>query len=151
MTPASRPHLDPDFALFPAVRAYVDAVSRALGLGWESCSVDLERPLAAYIALDRRLSAHPGCDVALLWHEARGWSAVLETPSGEELTLARLPRPILPEPRAVAAFASDLPSAPATALVKDLSAGHRSRTPPRPLTTAELLAALAAYVELPLL
>ncbi|GHF37522.1 hypothetical protein FHX82_006379 [Amycolatopsis bartoniae] len=136
MTLASDPHLDLDFALDCGLRAYVRAVSTAVGTGWESCSVDTGTPLSAYIALDTRLPGHLDCDVALLWHEDRGWSAVLETPSGEDLTLAHLGGSVVAEPRAVARF------------LTRLRAGEQ--LPPRTLvltrTSAELAADLGPYV-----
>jgi hypothetical protein len=140
LTLASDPQLDLDFTLNAGLRAYIQAVGVAIGSGWEACSLDFDAPRGAYIALDRRLAAHPGCDLALLWHERRGWSAVVETPSGEDLTVARLGGPVVTEPRAVAKFLADVragrvPSPPTVA------AG----------TTVELAAALTAYLREPVL
>ncbi|GAB2998219.1 DUF6292 family protein [Amycolatopsis acidiphila] len=140
MTLASDPHLDLDFALNAGLRAYIRAVSVAIGSGWEACSLDFGSPLGAYIALDWRLAAHPGCDLALLWHERQGWSAVLETPSGEDLTVARLGGPVVAEPRVVVKFLAEV---------------RAGRTPsPSPVlagSVAELTAELTPYLERPVL
>ena len=136
MTLASDPHLDLDFALDSGLRADVRAVSTAVGTGWESCSVDTGTPLTAYIALDTRLPGHPSCDVALLWHEDRGWSAVLETPSGEDLTLAQLGGSVVADPRAVARFVTRLRAGQPVA----------QRTLVLTRTSAELAADLSPYL-----
>lgn len=140
MTLASDPHLDLDldFTLNAGLRAYVRAVSGAIGSGWEACSLDFDSPLGAYIALDWRLGTHPDCDLALLWHERQGWSAVVETPSGEDLTVARLGGPVVAEPRAVVKF------------LAEVRAGHVPGTAPVAAeTSADLAAALTAYLREP--
>ncbi|GAA5171284.1 DUF6292 family protein [Amycolatopsis dongchuanensis] len=134
MTLASDPHLDLDFALDNGLRAYVLAVSAAVGTGWEACSVDSGTPMTAYIAVDGSVPGHGACDVALLWHEDRGWAVVLETPSGEDLTLARLGGPVVAAPEAVAGF-----------LAAVRSGTRPAARPVVPSSSVELAAELGAY------
>lgn len=47
--------------------------------------------VSAYLALDQHLPAFPGWDLALLWDEERGWSAAIETHSGEDLIVVSYP------------------------------------------------------------
>ncbi|OAP24395.1 hypothetical protein A4R44_04786 [Amycolatopsis sp. M39] len=68
---------------------YLAEVTGALGIGLESCTVDHDTPVSAYVALDGRLPAYPGRDVALLWDEIHGWAAAVETHSGEDLIVIR--------------------------------------------------------------
>ncbi|WP_410635004.1 DUF6292 family protein [Amycolatopsis sp. cmx-4-83] len=93
-----------------ALRGYLDEVTRALGIGLESCTVDHDTPVSAYIALDERLPGYPGRDVALLWDEVHGWSAAIETHSGEDLIVIRyLGGPtVTPAAAAVARFVTAL-------------------------------------------
>jgi hypothetical protein len=101
--------LEPSSTLARGLRGYVTAVGGALGVGWESCSLGLDRPLSGYIALDWRLPDHPGRDLALLWDERHGWSPAVETHSGEDLiVLCYLGGPVVPEPRAVVRFVAGL-------------------------------------------
>ncbi|MFL6127032.1 DUF6292 family protein [Actinophytocola sp.] len=72
-----------------ALHAYLAEVTNALAIGLESCTVDHDTPVSAYIALDERLPAYPDRDVALLWDEVHGWSAAIETHSGEDLIVIR--------------------------------------------------------------
>lgn len=88
------------------LREYVTAVARALGLGPESTMVDATVPASAYLALDGSPPAFPDRDLALLWDERDGWSAVAETRGGEDLVLGR-PDPahgVRPAPDVLAAF-----------------------------------------------
>lgn len=71
------------------VWGYLAEVTAALGVGLESCTVDHDSPVSAYVALDGRLPRHPGRDVALLWDEIHGWAAAIETHSGEDLIVLR--------------------------------------------------------------
>jgi hypothetical protein len=68
-----------------ALRDYVDSVATTLGVGPESCTVDAGVPASAYVALDATLPGYPDRDLALLWDERHGWSAAVETHSGEDL------------------------------------------------------------------
>ncbi|WP_181770715.1 DUF6292 family protein [Amycolatopsis pittospori] len=79
-------HLHP---ALDAVWEYLADVTRELGVGLESCTVDQDRPISAYVALDGRLPGYPGRDVALLWDETHGWAAAIETHSGEDLIVIR--------------------------------------------------------------
>ncbi|OXM57558.1 hypothetical protein CFP71_06965 [Amycolatopsis thailandensis] len=75
-------------ARHPALAAlwgYLAEVTDALGIGPESCVVDHDSPVSAYVALDGRLPGHPDRDVALLWDEVHGWAIAIETHSGEDL------------------------------------------------------------------
>ncbi|MFE3176314.1 DUF6292 family protein [Amycolatopsis sp. NPDC059090] len=82
--PPSNPH-----AVVAALRGYLAEVTRALGVGLESRTVDQGPPLSAYVALGDYLPGYPGRDAALLWDEVRGWSAAVETHSGEDLIVIR--------------------------------------------------------------
>jgi hypothetical protein len=88
------------------LREYVTEVARAQGVGPESCMVDATAPASAYLALDGSPPAFPDRELALLWNERDGWSAVLETRCGEDLVLGR-PDPahgVRPAPDVLAAF-----------------------------------------------
>lgn len=67
------------------LRGYLAIVAAELGVGLESCTVDVDLPVSAYLALDQRVAAFPERDVALLWDERHGWSLAVETHSGEDL------------------------------------------------------------------
>ena len=88
--------------------SYLADVTRELGVGLESCAVDQDPPVSAYVALDGHLPAYPDRDVALLWDEIRGWAAAVETHSGEDLIVLRyLGGPsVAPPAEQVARFAS---------------------------------------------
>lgn len=97
--------LDFDDTLVRGLRGYVRLVTEQLGLTGECSYVHTERPASAYLALDGRLPGFPDRDVALLWDERDGWSAAVETHSGEDLIVqARFDADALPSPRAVAAW-----------------------------------------------
>jgi hypothetical protein len=88
------------------LHGYLSAVTSALGIGLESCTVDLDLPASAYVALDMRLDRFPGRDLALLWNERNGWSVAVETHRGEDLiALSYLGgAEVVPQPREVAKF-----------------------------------------------
>jgi uncharacterized protein DUF6292 len=87
------------------LRGYVDRVAAALGVGPESCAIDPQPPVSAYVALDVRLPHQPERDVALLWDQRHGWSACVETHSGEDLIVVAYHGPdLLPAPAAIEAF-----------------------------------------------
>jgi Family of unknown function (DUF6292) len=97
----------------PAIAAlsdYLTDVTTALGIGLESCTVDHDTPVSAYIALDEHLPGYADRDLALLWDEVHGWSAAIETHSGEDLIVIRyLGGPtITPSPAHVARFVTAL-------------------------------------------
>ncbi|MDS0136847.1 MULTISPECIES: DUF6292 family protein [unclassified Amycolatopsis] len=94
----------------PALLGYLRDVTAELGIGLESCTLDHDRPVSAYVALDTRLPHYPDRDVALLWDEERGWAAAIETHSGEDLIVLRyLGGPtVVPPPRRVARFVTAL-------------------------------------------
>lgn len=104
--------VDPDLEYWfqRGLRAYLGSVAKALGFGYESCTVDVDVPVSAYLAVDWRLRPFPDRDVALLWDEVHGWAAGVEAACGEEvLVLAYLGGgEILPEPRAVVRFLAAL-------------------------------------------
>ncbi|MEV7045627.1 DUF6292 family protein [Amycolatopsis sp. NPDC051061] len=97
---------DIEYHFVRGLRAYLARVARAVGVGFESCSIDLDVPTSGYVALDRELPDLPGHDLALIWDEVHGWSAVVEPAGGgEPKTLAYLGgAEVLPSPRAVARF-----------------------------------------------
>ncbi|WP_410674238.1 DUF6292 family protein [Amycolatopsis sp. cmx-4-68] len=94
----------------PALLGYLHDVTAELGIGLESCTLDHDTPVSAYVALDTRLPHYPDRDVALLWDEERGWAAAVETHSGEDLIVLRyLGGPtVVPAPRRVARFVTAL-------------------------------------------
>jgi hypothetical protein len=93
----------------PALRAYLADVTTALGVGLESCTIDHDTPVSAYVALDERLPGYPGHDVALLWDEVHGWSAAIETPEDGLTVLRHLGGPVIdPPPQHVARFVAAL-------------------------------------------
>jgi len=59
------------------LHSYLAAVATGLGVGPESCVVDLLSPASAYIALDGPVLRFPERDLALLWNEGFGWSVAL--------------------------------------------------------------------------
>lgn len=125
--------------LHRALRGYLDAVAHRLGVGLESCTLDVDLPTSAYLALDRPLPAFPDRELALLWDEVHGWAAAIETHSGEDLiVVSYLDAPtVTPPPRLLARF------------VHDLRTGGRRLTRPDPpaLRTAGDHQALARDLE----
>jgi hypothetical protein len=103
--PTGHPH-----PVFTALQAYLADITTVLGVGLESCAVDHDSPVSAYIALDEHLPGYPFRDVALLWDEVHGWAAAIETHSGEDLIVMRyLGGPtIVPSPGHVARFVKAL-------------------------------------------
>ncbi|WP_020658850.1 DUF6292 family protein [Amycolatopsis benzoatilytica] len=95
---------DHEYRLLCGMSAYLEAVSTAAGVGPESCTLDLDRPMSAYIALDGELPAHPGRDTALVWDERHGWSFTIETHSGEDLLVVAYLGELVPSPGRVRAF-----------------------------------------------
>ncbi|XVS60840.1 DUF6292 family protein [Actinosynnema sp. CA-299493] len=101
--------LDFDDTVTWGLRGYVRRVTEELGLSGECSYVQAERPAGAYLALDGRLPGAPDRDVALLWDEEHGWSAAIETHSGEDvLVQARFGPELLPPPRVVARWVRGL-------------------------------------------
>lgn len=101
--------LDPRSSATLALRRYAGLVSEALGLTGETFWVHTESPTTGYIPLDDRAPGFPGRDLALLWDERHGWSAAIETASGEDLiVVSYLGKDILPPPLVVARFVTDL-------------------------------------------
>ncbi|MFI9818044.1 DUF6292 family protein [Saccharothrix variisporea] len=92
------------------LHGYLTDVAAALGVGPESCTVDQDTPVSAYLALDTHLPTHPDRDLALLWDERTGWAAAVETHSGEDLIVVdHLDDPdLLPPPHRVARFVRTL-------------------------------------------
>lgn len=131
--------VDFDDVVARGLRGYVWLVADALGLRGESWYVKAECPANVYLAVDGRLPGFPDRDVALLWDEEYGWSAAVETHSGEDLiVLSYLGSEVLPPPRAVAEWVTDL-----------LRGEHRGDPRPARLRTADaedgLSGPLAAY------
>jgi len=131
-----------DRAFGRELRSYLAAVATGLGVGSESCVVDLVSPASAYIALDGPVLRFPEHDLALLWNEGFGWSVAVETPGHEELSvLAYHGGGQVPRPSEVSAFVSavragDHPTEP--------SARPNPPTPIAPRTRSELTLLLQA-------
>jgi hypothetical protein len=104
---------DIEYHFARGLRAYVARVARAVGVGFESCSLNLGVPSSGYVALDRALPGLTGHDLALIWDEVHGWSAVVEPAAGGAAkVLAYLGgTEVLPAPRAVARFLETLRAA----------------------------------------
>lgn len=104
---------DIEYHFARGLRAYLARVARAVGVGFESCSLDLDVPTSGYVALDRALPDQPGHDLALIWDEVHGWSVAVEPAGGGAPEVrAYLGGPeVLPSPRAVARFLDLLRSA----------------------------------------
>ena len=101
--------LEPRSQTSRGLHRYMGLVSKALGQTGDAFWVHAEPPATGYIPLDDRAPAFPNRDLALLWDERHGWSAAIETASGEDLiVISYLGKDILPSPRVVAAFAADL-------------------------------------------
>ena len=96
--------------LHRALRDYLGGVARHLGVGPESCTLDLDLPISAYLALDKPLPDFPDRDAALLWDEVHGWAAAIETHSGEDLIIVAYldTATVTPSPRSLARFVRDL-------------------------------------------
>ncbi|OLR93848.1 DUF6292 family protein [Actinokineospora bangkokensis] len=91
---------------------YLAEVTDALGIGLESCTLDHDTPVSAYIALDDRLPDYPDHDVALLWDEERGWSAAVEPRPGDPpVVISHLGGNTTPPPDEVVAFLAGLRTA----------------------------------------
>ncbi|MGB3444131.1 MAG: DUF6292 family protein [Actinophytocola sp.] len=105
--PTGHPH-----PALTALRTYLADVTTALGVGLESCTVDHDTPVSAYIALDERFPGYPDRDVALLWDEVRGWSAAIEPHRAHDLIVIRYlgdsNGTIVPPPEHVARFVTAL-------------------------------------------
>jgi hypothetical protein len=96
-----------DDAFGRELHSYLAAVATGLGVGPESCVVDLLSPASAYVALDGPIRRSPQRDLALLWDEGFGWSVAVETPEDEDLTvLAYHGGGQVPRPSEVYAFVS---------------------------------------------
>ncbi|ONI80107.1 hypothetical protein ALI22I_42550 [Saccharothrix sp. ALI-22-I] len=101
--------LEFDDAMTWGLRGYVRLVAEALDLTGDCWYVSSERPATTYLAVEGALPGFPDRDVALLWDEESGWSAAVETHSGEDLIVqARFGAQILPSPRAVARWVRGL-------------------------------------------
>ena len=126
--------LDFDDALTWGLRGYVRRVTEELGLSGECSYVQAERPATAYLALDGRLPGFPDRDVALVWDEEFGWSAAVETHSGEDvIAQAHYGLDVLPPPRAVARW------------VRGLLRGERVPVPRPEAVNGDLVRRLAPY------
>lgn len=104
-----------------ALRAYLAEVTTTLGIGLESCTVDHDTPVSAYVALDEHLPGYPGHDLAPLWNEVHGWSAAIETPTAL-VAIGHLGGvTVVPPPAQVARFVATL---------RDTDHRNGHRTPP---------------------
>ncbi|SEC95668.1 hypothetical protein SAMN04489727_5749 [Amycolatopsis tolypomycina] len=89
------------------LRQYLLVVAAKLDAPAWFCEVDV--PAGAYLALERRLARFPDHETALLWDERDGWSAAVESATGDEvIVLAYLGEDVLPPPEAVVAFVTGL-------------------------------------------
>jgi hypothetical protein len=102
--------VDVEFRFHRALRGYLAATADCLGVGLESCTIDVDLPTSAYLAVNRRLPEFPDRDLALLWDEVHGWAAAIETHSGEDLIVVSYldATTVTPPPRRVARFLREL-------------------------------------------
>ena len=101
--------LDFDDTALRNLRDYVRRVAVAMGQRCDCACVLTEQPVSVYLAVDGRVDSYPDRDVALLWDEKTGWSAAVETASGEDLiVVADMGPEVWPEPGRVAAWATGL-------------------------------------------
>ncbi|GAA3877421.1 hypothetical protein GCM10022243_47790 [Saccharothrix violaceirubra] len=100
--------LDFDDTLTRASRRYARSATAALGLSGDCWCVQGERPAGLYLALEGRWGSFPDYDVALLWNEHRGWSAVVETGDGADLVVDRLDGPVVPRSASVAKWIDEI-------------------------------------------
>ncbi|PRY39522.1 DUF6292 family protein [Umezawaea tangerina] len=101
--------VDFDYEATQELRRHARQVSEALGLTGESWCVESERPGALYLAVDGHVPTFPDDDLALVWRERRGWSAVVERPDGRGLQeIAHLRGQVDPSPAAVAEWVAGL-------------------------------------------
>lgn len=97
--------LDAHDRVAQGLRHYLASVAELVGVGCEACSIQLDQPVCAYIAVDQRLPTFPQRDVALLWDERHGWALAIETHGGSDLiVLGYLAGGLLPPPADVAAY-----------------------------------------------
>lgn len=127
---------DQEYWFQRGLRAYLGDVAKALGFGLESCTVDLDLPVSAYLAVDWRLRGFPDRDVALLWDEVHGWAVAIEAACGEDvIVLCYLGGDdILPEPRVVVRFlaalrAGDVSAGPGGSPVLRRAGSHQDLLP----------------------
>ncbi|WP_260418219.1 DUF6292 family protein [Actinophytocola algeriensis] len=114
------------------LRRYVRLVAQSLGLHGECSYIQADESACAYIALDARLSRFPDRDVALLWDEEPGWSAALETHSGEDLlAVAYLEHEVLPHHRQWRHGSRTSSALAMLPLTSSPAAGHPSSTTPK--------------------
>ena len=76
-------------------------VADTLGLRGGGWFVQLEAPVTAYVALQRRLAEYPGNDLALSWDEETGWGLAVESNHGELAVVGYLAGEVLPPPELV--------------------------------------------------
>jgi hypothetical protein len=89
------------------LRQYLLAVAAKLDAPAWFCEVDV--PAGAYVALERRLARFPDHETALLWDERDGWSAAVESATGDDvIVLAYLGEDVLPPPETVVEFVTGL-------------------------------------------
>lgn len=120
------------------LRRYVARVAAALGVGLPSCTIDPNPPAAVYVALDARLARYPARDLALLWDERFGWSAAVETHSGEDLiVVSYLDGALLSLPATVTSFVADL--------VAGRSSGRPTPPEADPTARADLIRGLSDH------
>lgn len=131
-------HLADADVLGGALRGYLAAVAASVGVGLESCTLDLDPPASAYLAVDQTLPEAPHRDLALLWDEVRGWAAAIETHSGEDLIVVSYldATTVTPRPRLVAWFLHQL-----------CTGRDRGRSEPRALRVAGDHEALASDLD----
>ncbi|MPZ86275.1 MAG: hypothetical protein GEV28_40255 [Actinophytocola sp.] len=90
---------DPHYAHDLALRSYVEAVARRLGVEPAATWTEYGPPSAAYIALANRAAEYPGRFLMLQWTSDRGWALAVE-PEGAErpMELAAWPDTVRPDP-----------------------------------------------------
>lgn len=89
------------------LRRYVAEVASALGVGPDSCTVNVNSPATVHLALNVTLPRYPGRNVALVWHERTGWFAVAAAGATANV-IAYRGGDLLPYPADVTSFVAAL-------------------------------------------
>jgi hypothetical protein len=98
-----------DLALARGLDGYVRAVADALEVGIEATDSEVSDTATAYLGLAVRSPAHPDRDLMLVWTERHGWALAVETaPTEPPAVLSYLGADVVPEPRDVARFVTDV-------------------------------------------
>ena len=98
-----------DEVLIRALRDYVHAVARAIGVPADGVTCEVTDTVTAYLPLASRAIAYPDHDLMLVWSDRRGWSVLLETrPAAAVIVIGSLDRAVVVRPAEVERFITDI-------------------------------------------